>query len=189
MVGTIYLVDFQLQNSPGADPKELAIVGIDSNTVEHYLIRPRVPFSVLSDELRKQATYVIKHIHGLSWESGFIDLHDALNAATKTLRNANVIYVKGLERARYVRDLVKNQSSSTKVVDLNDFPAFLRCNTRPQRIRYQHCSYTSGNHRELRCSLEQATRYRDVLRLVLYGTREPSLPSPISSRSPSPSTW
>lgn len=180
MVGTVFVVDYQ-GFLPELEPKELVIVGVDSNLVEHYLTRPAVSLDALTENARRQVRFVTNHIHGITWQSGFIDAKDALEAMVATLQDARLVYVKGLERARYIERELKYKSQAV-VVDLDSYTPFLRHNNRPRRQEYRHCSYGSSKHVNLRCSLEQATRYRDILRTTLY--TNPQLPPPLP-----PSMW
>lgn len=95
--------------------KELAIVSLDGESDLQFLFKPPQPFCTLSREMKKRVAYLTNHVHGLWWDFGDMYFGDYV---ADILRNVHTIYVKGIERANYIRSLTGDVA---QIINLDDF--------------------------------------------------------------------
>lgn len=86
-------------------PKELAV--FDGQKVSHHVFRPLFPLNCLNIDLQRQAHYLMKHHHCIDWMEGSTPIFQFESIITKTTKQADRIYVKGKEKAQYIRQFVK----------------------------------------------------------------------------------
>jgi hypothetical protein len=158
-----YVVDFQAFKSPSNEYilKELAIVRVDTNIIQHCFIKPPVSSTALGWEQYRQNKYITKYIHNIPWNYGHVELRHALHILNDTLTNATVVYVKGLERAQYLKKILW---WLVDIVDLNDMKCPL-AEDLPSAL-LQLCPYdghSSRVNRHYRCSLRNAQKYKQWL--------------------------
>uniref|UniRef100_V5GGY8 Uncharacterized protein n=1 Tax=Anoplophora glabripennis TaxID=217634 RepID=V5GGY8_ANOGL len=112
--------------------KELA--AYDGTKTAHYIFK--APFSVklLSPDLQKQVTWLTNNYHCLNWNEGYTPFHKFSNIMKELMEKKDVIYVKGKEKADYVR-----QYSPTVVYELEEHP--------PLQIAEARCFY----HKKSKC--------------------------------------
>ena len=169
-----YVIDFQAFKAPNSNEfiiKELALVGVDTNYVAHYYVKPPVSYYTLNPEFQNKIDYVTKHIHGIPWDYGDISFPDMLQAIRAELGWATEIYIRNKERAKEIKQLIKSSNwpiwGEPAIIDLDDVDGFESMNIPPRRNNFNQCSLGTSQHLTTRCSLEQATRYRDVLKNLL----------------------
>lgn len=163
-----YIVDFQAFKGLVNEfyLKEVAIVNIHSDTVYHWIIRPPTMYCNLNEEMQLRVNYLTYKIHGIPWQTGYIDESEVIALMKNILKNAAVVYIKGSERVTYLRNLLKGYRNVT-VYDLDHFEEFLKPECKKKNLKFK-CTYDRPNHKKLRCALEQVTRYRDILRKEFY---------------------
>lgn len=157
------VVDFQAFKSLDNQfiVKELAIVRVDCENYASYLFRPPQPFHKLSPLMKQRVNFLTRTIHGLRWDSGCYDY----NAFTTILssHSANIIYVKGSERANFIRKILRTIYKDDRVILLhyssirirpgclymfyiahNPFSFFYEMNNQQQQHHHHH-----QNHHQL----------------------------------------
>lgn len=95
--------------------KELAVT--DGDRTAHYIFKPPFVFEKLPPDLQTQARWLIQYHHGIKWNSGFIPAYLATPIICNLLENARSIYVKGREKADFIRDV-----SAKAVIELPERP-------------------------------------------------------------------
>lgn len=156
-----YVIDFQAFKTPDNNflIKELCIVGVRSNVCVHAIVKPNVQYENLCIEMRCNVHYLTKYFHGIPWTHGYVNWEDTLSLLQNTVHNASVIYIKGSERATYIRSLCKNIT----VIDLDT----LGCpRASPTQMHTLHCPYVKHkyNYTRYACSFRNANIYRDWIR-------------------------
>ena len=86
--------------------KELAILDFRKSEPEHYLFKPPEDISTLPHSYQKQADWVTKHCHGISWCAGGVAYEEIPNILTKLSEIDCCVYVKGLEKKRLISKLL-----------------------------------------------------------------------------------
>lgn len=157
----ILVIDYQA-SLPGI-LKEVAIVDITSNMEQYYIAEPHVELHTYSSSFQRTADYAFKHIHGIPWSAGNIPLADVEFALRRAIDNAKLVYIKGFDRVKFLLGLTG--CPTEKIIDLDEFPDITKTT---QRRKFYRCYYDHPRHNNLRCALEQATRYRDYLRNNYY---------------------
>lgn len=104
-----YVVDVQgfRRSSNIFIAKELAIIPVQDNaTPMVYNFQPPCPWSKLLAEEREVNTWLERNFHGIPWTSGTIPYTDLIRIMRSNLNNAWKIYVKGLEKANWLREIL-----------------------------------------------------------------------------------
>lgn len=70
----------------------------------HNIALPPYDRSVLSDDRLRESYWASKHCHGLEWEQGDIPYHVLMDRLRACLSQRKVIYVKGLEKKRFIKN-------------------------------------------------------------------------------------
>ena len=143
--------------------KEVGIVDVVSNYECQYLAGPPCKIDVFSARHRQTLRYLVDKVHGIPWNAGIVPLEDVEEVVKKAVREADLVYIKGLERLTYLMNLTGE--SIDKFVDLDEVPYISATVERRPHFR---CQYDHPHHSRLRCALEQAIRYRDFLRANHY---------------------
>lgn len=81
--------------------KELA--AYDGCHTSHHIFKQPFHLNLLPPDLQKQASWLIKHHHGISWDEGFTPLHKFSNIIKSLTNNCDCIYVKGAEKAKLIQ--------------------------------------------------------------------------------------
>lgn len=85
-------------------PKELAVY--DGTRFSHHVFKPPFPWHTLQPEFKKQATWLMFNHHCINWEEGFTPQHLFPHILKRVTRNADVVYIKGLEKANFIRKFI-----------------------------------------------------------------------------------
>lgn len=96
-------------------PKELA--AYDGQRICHYIFRPPFAFGCLSPDADKQSKWLMKHHHCIDWEAGYTPLYKFSNIVKSITQEASVIYVKGKEKATFLR-----KYSSRPILEFDEQP-------------------------------------------------------------------
>lgn len=118
-----FVIDFQAFKSVDDEfiVKELAIVKIDGDSEFNMVFKPHQPYSTLPRSMQDRVDYVSRRIHGIRWDSGSVDYYDVIGSIKDSLMNeARIIFVKGLERSKYIRNFLED---TVKVENLDDYMA------------------------------------------------------------------
>ncbi|CAH2019347.1 unnamed protein product [Acanthoscelides obtectus] len=75
------------------------------------------PWDLLPPPLKIQAKWLTDNYHGISWNSGFTPLHKFGNIIKHIADGADRIYVKGREKAAYLRNF-----TSKPIIELEEQP-------------------------------------------------------------------
>lgn len=100
-------------------PKELAVY--DGTHISHYIFKPPFNFLELPDKLKPEAEWVTNNHHGISWDEGLVPVYLFPQILSRLLDNADRIYVKGREKANFVRNAAKKL-----VIEFPEEPALLK---------------------------------------------------------------
>ena len=154
-----YVVDFQAFKSLSNEfiLKEMAIVSVHTSTIHHFSVKPTFP---LRCELKKRVEYIKANIHNIPWVYGDIEIEKALDYLNDVLKDATIVYVKGSERAEYLR---KNIIGNVKVIDLDKLGC-PQARFLPSTL-LQVCMYSGHYRTNYRCALKNAQKYKQWLLL------------------------
>jgi hypothetical protein len=143
--------------------KELAIVNVSDCTFTVYHFKPPYPQSRLSNKDLKSAYWLSNFYHRLSWNDGVLDYSlDTIIGLILRVRSSSsnerlVLYTKGVEKKRYLDDLLFNHEN-VLVVDVSDIADY---NTSSNKVT---CSLKEHSHsKSHKCSLKTALEYFDWL--------------------------
>jgi len=158
-----YVVDFQAFKD-GQNRfllKELAIISCNVNKIVHCIIKPPFGFNFLILEKQKRhIQWLMENYHGINWEDGYLSPRAAMALFRETVRDADILLIKGSERCTFLRKLFPYLT----VLDLDDLgcpPARLLeipANA-PECFYYSHIS-TNLAYKECVCSLKQAYKFK-----------------------------
>lgn len=117
-----FVVDFQGFGVFNKDfiLKELALL-YDGHHY-HFIVTPPCNLNQLPITLKRQAHWLYKNYHGLSWNGGQIHF----KKVKQFLRNkiqSGTIYVKGTEKANWLRGILNNENVEVKNIE----DCFLNC--------------------------------------------------------------
>ena len=145
-----YVLDFQGFKDENNDfiVKELAILSTDGEKYELQLFQPPYAFNKLSKDLQKQVIWLEKKFHGLYWSSGQREYNE-LKDVFEGLEISGTIYVKGVEKQKYVKHLLSNYK--VNVVNLEDLgcPSLSMLKQQMNPIVLKPCHF---NHTEYNCA-------------------------------------
>lgn len=117
----LVVVDIQGFNLPEFYPKEISFVHGQQQTA-HYLLKPSVPYSTLSSDLKKQIQYLEHNHHGLKYSSGYISDDDLNEILRNHLLNdvVDVVYVKGHQKKEFLEKRLSylQEASTPSVVNV-----------------------------------------------------------------------
>lgn len=97
-------------------PKELA--AYDGRGVSHYIFKAPFPFSTLPLHLQEQANWLTNNHHCIHWDEGFTPAYMFPKIIRRLVRDADVVYVKGREKAAFLRNYIKKP-----VLEIEERPA------------------------------------------------------------------
>lgn len=105
--------------------KEVAIIPLGENVQPIvYLFAPPHDWNLLPPRYKCENSWLTKNFHGLHWQEGEIpyeELEEILKAST---RSASQIYVKGLEKQRWLKNFLPN----VKNIESLDCPSLSKLN-------------------------------------------------------------
>uniref|UniRef100_A0A1B6KKM6 Uncharacterized protein n=2 Tax=Graphocephala atropunctata TaxID=36148 RepID=A0A1B6KKM6_9HEMI len=146
-------VDFQGFKDPSNTfiVKEFAIATSDGMLLQHWLVRSPYPISTLDSKTIRQCNWTTKYHHGVHWTDGDITIQSLHRQLQPLLLNA-VIYVKGLEKANYLKETFR----PSQVYELSNYPSLKDLET-----SNVYCIFHRKNTNKM-CALN------NVLKLVQY---------------------
>lgn len=87
-------------------PKEVAVVAINASFVGHWIMISPYPFGELPEKTRRENNWLSRNYHGLEWFDGEADPKYFTRQLQEIVRTVRCIYVRGSEKARYLRNLL-----------------------------------------------------------------------------------
>lgn len=136
-------------------PKEVAVVAINRNITDHWILMPPYLFSELSETSRKENNWLTRYYHGIEWNDGesnpkYLAIH--LREITRSCRR---IYVRGSEKARYLQNLL-----SRNIYNLESISPSFKCLTAKERCTYHGLRERFNN---FQCALTNAYKLKQWL--------------------------
>lgn len=130
--------------------KELSIISTDGQFYELHLFQPPCEFDELSENVKKQIVWLEKHYHGLYWASGLKE-YSELKDIIKGMNISGKVYVKGVEKQKFISETLADLPSATTVINLEDLGcpklSVLRKELQPTFLK--SCSF---NHNSNNCA-------------------------------------
>lgn len=110
------ILDIQgfIVNNNDFEPKELASYDSEHH-ISHFIFQQSRSYSSLSAKNRNTANFLSNSHHCIEWYSGFTPLSQFDAIVTQLSRTAMVVYVKGFEKAEFLRRII-----NTPIVQLDD---------------------------------------------------------------------
>ena len=107
-----YIIDFQgfITSKNKFIFKEVVIIGIEEDAipeVSHFL--PPCEWKNLSSKEKSTGRWLEWNFHGLPWQSGDIPYYQLEESIQDSLIYANRIYVKGEEKLRWLKPILRNK--------------------------------------------------------------------------------
>lgn len=106
---------FKLENNKFL-VKEFA--GYDGAKIFHYVFKPPFNRNCLPPNIQKQVAWLINNHHCIGWNEGHTPAHLFPEILRNMVKDHQNIYVKGLEKARFLEDII-----GKPVIVLEDTPA------------------------------------------------------------------
>lgn len=103
-----YVVDLQFfrGNNKEIILKCISFSKLFSNTIEYFVFKAPFNISELCPYRRCEAQFVTKNFHHIQWDQGFIDYYEIGNTLRDTFKGAEEILVKGLEKAKFLNNIL-----------------------------------------------------------------------------------
>ena len=87
--------------------KEVAVLALEADAEPSvFLFKPPFTWEDLSPEFQSSNKWLSNCFHGLSWKSGDIPYETVHQVLEKALINCHIIFVKGLEKKEWVREVL-----------------------------------------------------------------------------------
>ena len=91
--------------------------------ISHYIFLPPFEYKYLNDVDKYQVDWLSKKYHGFDWSSGTYAYEEKENLIQKSLQYATLIYVKGEEKIKWLREVIQNHQidiiNIEKIIDKN----------------------------------------------------------------------
>lgn len=160
-----FIVDIQgFQSTNEFIVKELSIIKIvpslsslfqyNRNDVECILFQPPYPWINLSSKFKSTNLWLIHNHHGIPWNAGDIPYDQLHEIVHNKLKSATYIFVKGLEKKKW---LAQNFKLSSNIINLEDLgcPAL-------NILRVSTCTFFNYHRRVLnhQCASETGRKLR-----------------------------
>uniref|UniRef100_A0A1B0B254 Uncharacterized protein n=1 Tax=Glossina palpalis gambiensis TaxID=67801 RepID=A0A1B0B254_9MUSC len=101
--------------------KEVCISDFDSQ-IKNFIIQPPFKYSKLMTKDRITNNWLYKHFHGLQWDDGnstLTDVKEYLKSSIEKHTQNPTVYVKGLEKLKWVKTLIGKEICILNLDDLN----------------------------------------------------------------------
>lgn len=93
--------------------KELAFLTSENN-IQHFIFQSPFKFANLTPTVKRQVNWLKRNLHGFGWDDGYI-VYPHLYTTVPPLLFERIIYVKGSEKVRWVKDFL---GKHTTVLDI-----------------------------------------------------------------------
>jgi hypothetical protein len=101
--------------------KEASVIDVCTGTLLlHHIARPPFDRDFLSEEKLRESYWLTKHCHGIDWNHGDIPYYALIDKLCACLNNQSVVYVKGLEKKKYIMKYLITNNDEVLVVDMAD---------------------------------------------------------------------
>lgn len=139
--------------------KELTITQLYSENVYHFLVKPPFDRAILSNDEQRCISWLENSHHKIKWEDGNCEYGEVFSDLRKTIRNADIIYVKGSEKTLFIQSVT---GKFTIDLDKLDCPKASRLPI-PKLWDRLTCSYYNHSTCDVKCSLLQALKFKEWL--------------------------
>ena len=78
--------------------KELAVIALNEDRAKKFFFKPPYPWYMLDKKTKRENRWLQQNYSFLNWEDGEIDHGDLVNVLHYALKEAFIIYVKGIEK-------------------------------------------------------------------------------------------
>lgn len=151
--------------------KEICI--LTKNIRFHEFVKPPIPFTELSDHFKKQAKWLEKYHHGLSWNMGYITFHE-LRETILPILDGKILFVKGANKVKWMKYILDNQQIIC--INVEDLSCDLQLN---KQIIHDEFTCTKHKFVNSRCAKSNAA----LLKKWFYSLEKiPDLPANVSSK-------
>lgn len=82
--------------------KELCVLQGEQKYI--YLVKCAEKYCTLSAQRKKMISWAVNNYHGLRWDTGDQNLQDVLDQVRQLVAAEQVIYTKGLEKAKFITE-------------------------------------------------------------------------------------
>lgn len=107
----VVVFDVQGYMTPDFVPKELSIS--NGQRIGHYLFKPPFPYQTLSQNLKRQCSWVLEKYHGIPWNSGWVDLQNIQQIINEAIQGETVVFCKGSMKKEFME-----RYTNLQVIDL-----------------------------------------------------------------------
>ena len=115
--------------------KEVAVVAIDAPFVSHWIMMPPCAFGKLPAKARRENNWLSRNYHGIEWFDGEVNPKYFTSHLREIARHARCIYVRGNEKANYLRNLLSRDINNLEGIS----PSFK--NLTPEEDAIQYCGH------------------------------------------------
>lgn len=156
----IFIVDFQGFGNLNTNfiLKEIAI--FHNGQHHHFIITPPFHKNQMSFSLQRQAHWLIKNFHGLTWDCGFTNFSEVRKFLFNKLRCGKA-YVKGIQKAHWLRRILDNPN--VEVINIEDIYSCPRLD----QLRQCYPIQIKCENHELNCALQNVY----LLKKALYSLK------------------
>lgn len=128
-------------NSEGED-----IGIIEDITNRHYIFKPPFDWNELDRGSRANAFWLAKFHHGIYWNDGYENYNEIFNCAKPLLRDNLVVFVKGIQKVLWLKDLCK--AHDLDVRNIEDLGCAIRLSEESYKLRnsYHCCKHNKVKH-------------------------------------------
>ena len=119
--------------------KKLAILSVNDSSEQPtaFLFQPRCPWNNLPMRYMRMNAWLQINYHGISWNWGDVPYEKASEILRKSLQHVDIIYVKGLEKIKWLKNFI---GEFYNIVDFDDsdYPSLRKF--RKKSSCSHHCS-------------------------------------------------
>lgn len=146
--------------------KEISVSGVDLN-IKTFLIQPPFKYSELPYREKITNKWLYNHLHGLCWDDGNSILDEFREYITTTLKDeGNInIYVKGLEKARWLKQQIAKEEICIFNLDEFNCPNIRTLYKNNENINT--CNYHHKNNSCQMCAEKTVIILRNYINLYI----------------------
>lgn len=89
-------------------PKEVGIVSLGENFIAHWIVSSPHSIKKLSNAVREQNHWLLRHKHGISWLDGGISQKCLRKSICSISEHADRIFVRGKDKKKFLQEIVTN---------------------------------------------------------------------------------
>ncbi|VDO11375.1 unnamed protein product [Brugia timori] len=158
---TQFIIDFQAfkDEENRYILKEIAVIAVETDEVGHCIIKPPYPGDMLSEKCREQVSYIVTYQHGICWEDGYIKYVDAIRLVRDMTKNAVQVFIKGSERAKFIRKLTGKPTIDFDTLNCPRAKNLANVESSPDCFYYRHTPKYHMNFEA--CSLRRVYKLKE----------------------------